>query len=363
MPNLLVAPDKFRGTISAVGAAAAMSAGGSAAGWSVRQVPLSDGGEGLLDVLERLGGERRYVDVEGPLGKPVTAEWLLAGTVAVLEMARASGLLLAGGPPGNDVLSATTRGTGALLVDAARALAAHQPTAPPSGGRPSSMEIDGTSGRPTIVLGLGGSATTDGGRGALDVIEEAGGLGDVDLVGACDVDVGFVEAATRFGPQKGADPDQVRVLEQRLEGLADRYERDYGIDVRAVPGAGAAGGLGAAVVVLGGTLRSGYEVVAELVGLSELLATSQAVVTGEGSLDATSFMGKVVGSVLRDASSLGVPALVVAGQVTDEAAEAARLSGARVVSLTERFGKRRSMNETASCIREVVEEELGALAR
>ena len=133
----------------------------------------------------------------------------------------------------------------------------------------------------TIVVGLGGSATTDGGAGALEVIEAAGGLGDVELVGACDVDVGFVEAATRFGPQKGAGPDQIAELEARLESMARRYEDTYGVDVRSVEGAGAAGGFGGAIVALGGRLRSGYEVVADLLGLAELMRESRLVVTGE----------------------------------------------------------------------------------
>ena len=340
--TVLVAPDKFRGTVTAREAAESMARGVSSRGWAVRQLPLSDGGEGLLDALSPLGGERSTVEVEGPLGEPVAAEWLRVGEVAVVEMAQASGLQLAGGAAGNDPLGATTRGTGQLIVAAARSVAA---------------------GPGTVVVGLGGSATTDGGRGALAVVEEAGGLGGVDLVGAYDVDVGFLEAAPRFGPQKGAAPAQVAELGRRLEQLAGRYVERYGIDVRTVAGAGAAGGLGGAIAVLGGRLRSGYEVVAELLDLDRVLRSSQAVVTGEGAFDATSLLGKVVGSVLRDASAAGVPVVIVAGQVIEEAAAVAAAAGASVVSLTERFGAARALGDTARCIQVAAAEGLDALAR
>ncbi len=346
MATVLVAPDKFRGTATAAQAAGAMARGASALGWSARQIPLADGGEGLLEALGSLGGRRRTVEVDGPSGRPVVAEWLEIGDVAIVEMAQASGLLLAGGAAGNDPLGATTRGTGQLIVAAARSLAGQD-----AGG----------AGPGTVVVGLGGSATTDGGWGALVAVEEAGGLGDVALVGACDVEVAFTEAAPRFGPQKGADPAQVIELGARLEKLADRYHHRYGIDVRAVAGTGAAGGLGGAIAVLGGRLRSGYDVVTELVGFGPALASSQAVVTGEGAFDATSLLGKVVGSVLRDACAVGVPVMIVAGRVTDEAAGSAIGAGATVVSLTERYGPERATGDTMACIEQAVAEGLGAL--
>ena len=345
-PAVLVAPDKFRGTVTAAEAAEAMARGAGSLGWSVRQMPLADGGEGLLEALGPRAGAPHTVEVEGPLGRPVVAEWVQSGRVAVVEMAQASGLLLAGGAVGNDPLGASTRGTGQLIVAAARSVAAE-----PSGG----------SERATVVVGLGGSATTDGGWGALSAVEEAGGLGDVALVGACDVDVGFVDAAPRFGPQKGADPAQVDELATRLEQLAGRYLDRYGVDVRAVPGAGAAGGLGGAIVVLGGRLRSGYEVVAELLGFREALAASRVVLTGEGAFDATSLLGKVVGSVLDDAGTAGVPVLIVAGRVTAEAAEAATAAGATVISLVERYGRERALGDTARCIEAATVEGLSTL--
>ena len=346
MPTALIAPDKFRGTATARQAAEAMARGASALGWSAHQIPLADGGEGMLDALGSLGGRRRTVEVDGPSGRPVAAAWLEIGDVAVVEMAQASGLLLAGGATGNDPLGATTRGTGQLIVAAARALA--------EGGT-------GREGPGTVVVGLGGSATTDGGWGALSAVEEAGGLGDVALVGACDVEVAFAEAAPRFGPQKGADPAQVIELGARLEELADRYHHRYGIDVRAIPGTGAAGGLGGAIAVLGGRMRSGYDVVTELLAFGPALASSQAVVTGEGAFDATSLLGKVVGSVLRDAHAAEVPVMIVAGRVSDNAAATATGAGATVVSLTERFGRERATEDTLACLEQAVAEGLDDL--
>jgi glycerate 2-kinase len=358
-PVLLAAPDKFRGTASAQQVSGAMAKGAGALGWSVCQMPLSDGGEGLLDVLAGRGGTLQTVVVTGPGGAPTEAAWLRMGGMAVVEMARASGLMLAGGAKKNDAVAATSRGTGELIVAAARNLSHQGRRSPPD--PEAAIDLDsGGRGTPTIVVGLGGSATTDGGLGALEAIEEAGGLGGVQLVGACDVEVGFIDAARRFAPQKGADRAQVAALEVRLDELASRYQRQFGIDVRTVTGAGAAGGFGGAIVALGGTLRSGYQVVTELLGFDQVLRTSQVVVTGEGAFDATSLLGKVVGSVLADASESGVPALVIAGRVEQEASEVARAAGARVVSLSERFGEKRARADTERCIEESVAEHLGA---
>ena len=361
MPTLLAAPDKFRGTVTAQQVAASISRAASPLGWSVRQLPLADGGEGLLDVLVGLGGALESVEVEGPLGDPVDAVWLRKGDLAVVEMAQASGLALVGGAAGNDAVRATTRGTGQLLLAAARGLSQGRSSAP--GRPPEGPEREDRGTAATVVVGLGGSATTDGGLGALEVIEAAGGLGPVALVGACDVGVGFVEAASRFGPQKGATPAQVVELEARLEATAEQYEDRYGIDVRSIDGAGAAGGLGGAIVALGGRLRSGYEVVTEVLGFRDLLEHSQLVVTGEGALDATSLMGKVVGSVLADASEADVPVLVVAGRASPETVAEVEGSGATVVSLSERFGAERALADTARCIEQAVVEYLAGGGR
>ncbi len=286
--------------------------------------------------------------VTGPLGPPVTAAWLRGPDRCVIEMAQASGLALAGGPSGNRPMEATTRGTGQLLVAAARALSAAGSTSGPDRSPP------------VIIVGLGGSATTDGGLGALEVVEDAVGLGQVELVAACDVEVGFLDAARVFAPQKGATPEQVSELTERLDRLADQYEERFGVDVRDLPGAGAAGGLGGAVVALGGRLEPGYRVVAELVGLGRVLQQADLVITGEGALDATSFTGKVVGGVLGDASAIGVPVLVIVGRATADAVDLAGGSGARVISLTDRFGEARAHRDTVGCMEEAVTRALEA---
>jgi glycerate kinase len=348
-PALLAVPDKFRGTASAGQVCGAIARGAASQGWTARHVPLSDGGEGFLDTFGELGGRRETTEVEGPLGEPVPATWLLAGSLAVIEMAQASGLVLAGGAEGNDVMRASTRGTGELIVAAARAVSAG-PGA-------------------TVVVGLGGSATTDGGLGALTAVQAAGGLdglggvGGVTLIGACDVDIGFVEAAAEFAPQKGATEAQVAELGARLSALADRYRRDLGIDVRNVPGAGAAGGMGGAIVALGGRLRSGYQVVRELLHLDAVMGGSSLVVTGEGALDAMSFRGKVVGSVLADAAGLGVPALVVVGRATPDGWREAERHAGHVVSLVDRFGEDRALADTETCVEQAVGEYLDSSHR
>ncbi len=326
MPVLVAAPDKFRGTATAIEVATAMAGGAAAVGWEAEVVPLADGGEGLLDVCARFFPDLHRTTVCGPLGVPVAAAWRSRARTAVVESARASGLVLAGGPTANDPRAATSRGTGELLVAAARAVGA--------GG--------------TVVVGLGGSASTDGGLGALEAVEAAGGLGGATVLAACDVDVAFAEAV-HFAPQKGAGPGEVAELADRLARVAERYEGRYGVDVRALAGAGAAGGLGGALAVLGAELRSGYELVAEVVGLPAALAGADAVATGEGALDGSSFAGKVVGGVLAGAGSSGVPVLVVAGRVDPAAGARARAAGAAVVSLVERYGAARATGDTAAC--------------
>jgi glycerate kinase len=333
----VLAPDKFRGTADARQVAAAMAGAAAGLGWDVTALPMSDGGEGLLDACAGTCPTEVVTRVSGPDGVPVAARWRVGDGTAVVESSQASGLTLAGGPAGNDPVAATSRGTGELLVAAARRVG-------PGG---------------TVVVGLGGSATTDGGLGALEAVESAGGLAGARLVGACDVGVTFVEAARMFGPQKGADPDQVVLLTERLEELADRYADRYGVDVRALPGAGAAGGLGGALAALGGTLESGYGLVRDLVGLDRALRGADRVVTGEGALDATSFRGKVVGGVVTDARRAGIATLVVAGRCTDEGAARARDAGCDVASLVDRFGPERAETEAGPCIARVTADWLG----
>jgi glycerate 2-kinase len=322
MPSVVAAPDKFRGTATASEVAAAIAVAAGEAGWTCDEAPVADGGEGLLDALEaHLHGTRRRLAVTGPLGRRVEAEWLLAGRTAVVEMARASGLLLAGGPEGNDPMTATTRGTGELIAAAVAA------------------------GARRVIVGLGGSATTDGGRGALEVLQPAR-LAGVELVVACDVTTAFTDAAREFGPQKGASPGQVALLTRRLERLADDYRR-AGVDVTALPGAGAAGGLAGGLATLGGSLTNGFELVAELIDLRDRVGRAQLVVTGEGRVDEWSFRGKAVGGVVEIADDAGVEVLVVAGSVNGE-------PPLPVDSLVDRFGPDRAMADAAGCVADVV---------
>ena len=337
MSRVLLVPDKFRGTADAAQVAGGMAGAATDLGWAVTALPMSDGGDGLLDACAAHCPETASVEVTGPDGRPVLAEWRIGTGTAVVESARASGLALAGGGERNDPMAATSRGTGELVVAASRRLG-------PGG---------------TVIVGLGGSACTDGGLGAVQAIEEAGGLGGVALVVACDVDVPFADAAPLFAPQKGARPDQVAALSDRLDRLADHYRARYGLDVTGLPGAGAGGGLGGGLAVLGGELRWGYGLVGELVGLGAAMAGADRVVTGEGTLDATSFSGKVVGGVVADVSHCGLSTLVVAGQCTADGEARARAAGCDVVSLTERFGPTAATTDTVACIRIVTAQWLG----
>ncbi len=337
---VLAAPDAFKGSLSAAAVADAVAEAALARGWQCDRCPLSDGGEGFGAVVggpAGLGGTPRTAMVDDALGRPVPARWWLAGEVAVVESAEAGGLARLGGAGANDPVAATSRGTGQLLVAAARA------------------------GARRIVVGVGGSASTDGGAGALAAVRAAGGLGPVAVQVACDVDVGFTAAARVFAPQKGADPHQVADLERRLQRLADDYRRQ-GVDVTALPGAGAAGGLAGGLAVLGAELRSGADVVADLVDLDRRVSRADLVVSGEGRVDATTWQGKVVDAVVRRAAAARRPVLVVAGQVAAEAAVPARRvlpPSLQLVSLSDTFGARRSHDDPAACIRTVVAERLG----
>lgn len=282
---VLCCPDKFRGSLTAREAADAFADGVERTGRRAVGLPLADGGEGTLDVLCPEVADRQTLRVTGPLGEPVEAEWGMRGDTAVIEMARASGLALASGD--NDPLRATTVGTGELLRAA----------------------LD--SGVRRVIVAVGGSATTDGGLGALEALDFD--LRGADVVVACDVTTPFVDAARVFGPQKGADAAGVAELERRLERLADRYHDERGIDVRDLPGAGAAGGLAGGLAAYGASLVPGAALTADVVGLRDALRDASLVLTGEGRVDATSFAGKVVGHVLGEAGALGVPVAIVAG--------------------------------------------------
>ena len=328
---MLSAPDKWRGTASAPEVAQAVGRVARRLGWTADAAPLSDGGEGFVDAF---GGANRSTRVSGPVVGAVEAGWRLDGRDAYIEMARASGLQLAGGESRNDALRATTRGTGELM---ATALAA---------------------GARRIVVGLGGSASTDGGLGCFEMVQTDPRLSGVELVAACDVMVPFARAL-EFAGQKGASEAETRLLERRLERVAQIYDAEAGVDVRGVAGAGAAGGLGGALAALGAQLLPGVEVVAEAIGLEDRLAAADLIVTGEGLMDAHSFEGKVVGWVLEQAVAAGVPALVVVGDREADATPPDSPGGsASVVSLVERFGSEEARSNTLGCIETVIEEHL-----
>jgi glycerate 2-kinase len=312
--RLLAAPDKFRGTLSAREAAAALATGAARAGWTADELPLADGGEGTLDVL---GGWNRRTLVTGPLDEPVDAGWRLEedGT-ALIEAALACGLTLAGGPEENDPLGATSRGVGELVA-----------TAIAEGAR-------------RVVVCVGGVASTDGGLGAREVLPTRLPL---PLEVACDVDARLLDAADVFAPQKGATPEQVRTLRERLAQL----------DVPDLPGSGAAGGLAGGLAAIGARLLPGFDLVADRLGLDEALADADLVATGEGLLDATSFTGKVVGRVLERARRAGIDTVVVAGDVAPGAPIDA-------LSLVARYGPERALAEPAKCLAELVEDTLAA---
>ncbi|HEX3688270.1 MAG TPA: glycerate kinase [Solirubrobacteraceae bacterium] len=287
MPEtVLVAPDSFKGTFSATEVAAAIGRGLQQAGRPVDLCPVADGGEGTLDALAAgLGAERRQAGVTDPLGRAIEAEFGLAGDVALVDTAAASGLSLVA-EADRDAFAASTAGTGELI---AAALA--------QGAR-------------TVYLGVGGSATTDGGAGAIKALQRAGGLNGVQLVVLCDVRTPFEDAARVFGPQKGADPDDVKRLTARLHAIARRCERDP----RGVPMTGAAGGLsGGLWSVFGAQLVPGAAFVLDEVGFDARMRAARAVITGEGRLDMQSLVGKVVSEVATRARQSGVPCHAVVG--------------------------------------------------
>jgi glycerate kinase len=291
---------------------------------------VADGGEGTLDAL---GGANRTSTVTGPLGDDVEARWRLHRGTAVIEMAAASGLLLAGGAEQNDAMAASTTGTGELI----------------------DMALD--AGAKRIIVCLGGSATTDGGLGAVRAIHAPHRLRGVDLLVACDVRTRFVDAAAVFGPQKGASPAQVRLLTGRLERTAQIYAQEHGVDVRTIDGSGAAGGLAGGLLALGGRLLPGFDLVADELDLHDAIAAADVVVTGEGFLDEQSFDGKVVGGVQDLAVAAATPVGAVVGDVAPEVAE--RIEH---VALAAEYGVQRAMGEPMWCIEHAAATLLARLA-
>lgn len=290
--TVLVAPDSFKGTMTAVQVADAIARGLESAGVPVDRCPVGDGGEGTLAALTpAFDCALREVEVSGPLGRPVRAVYGLgqAGRdrpVAVIETAAASGLgLVADGE--RDAVAASTYGTGELIAAAVGA------------------------GARLIYLGVGGSATTDGGSGAIEAIQAAGGLGEARLVVLCDVRTRFVDAARVFGPQKGASPEQVRSLALGLDRMAERLPRDP----REVPMTGAAGGLsGGLWAAFDAELAPGAAFVLDALRFDERMRDARAVVTGEGKLDEQSLAGKLVSEIATRARQGGVPCHAIVGR-------------------------------------------------
>jgi glycerate kinase len=308
MPRVVACPDSLKGVLTAAEAAAALAAGLREAGADADELPLADGGEGTAAALHAaLGGEWRGAVVPDPIGRPVDAQFLLlpAG-VAVVEVAAAIGLPLLQ-PHERDPLRASSEGVGELLLAAAAA------------------------GARDILVTLGGSATVDGGAGIRRVLAFSPLPPDVRLRAACDVRnplLGPRGAARAFGPQKGATPEQVEELERRLAALPEL--RPYA----ELPGAGAAGGLGAAFAALGAELVPGARLVLETVGFAERVAGAALAVTGEGRVDATSLEGKVPSAVVSECVAATVPCVVFGGLVDPEGHALLDLGASDVVALS-----------------------------
>ena len=296
----------MRGTLSASDFARAIQSGALRGGASCVALPLSDGGEGFAEVFS---GRRIEARVEGPLGEAVHTSFVMDGSTAIIEMASAAGQALLLDPRDDDPLKASTRGVGQLLLAA----------------------------RDAVVL-------------------DGGGLGTIELLGATDVATPFVAAAPVFAPQKGATPDQVLALTERLELLATKWSKETGLDLRHLPRSGAAGGLGGGLAVLGARLVSGFDLVAEEQHLDEALFTADLVVTGEGQLDATTLEGKTVSSLLKRATD-GQRVLVIAGRIEGSMAHSLdpldRLE-LTLFDLSESFGPEAARAQSEALITEVV---------
>ena len=289
MPPVVVSPDSFKGTLGAAEVAEAIAAGLEEVGRRADRCPVADGGEGTLEVLrEALGGAVLEADAHDPLGRSLRARFALLGDgrTALVEAAAASGLgLLA--ERERDPEAASTAGTGELIAAALAADARE------------------------VLVAAGGSATTDGGAGAIAALREAGGPGEARLTVLCDVRTTFERAAAVYGPQKGADPAAVRRLARRLDELA----RDLPRDPRGMPMGGAAGGLsGGLWAAFGAHLVSGAAYVLDAVGFDARMLGARAVVTGEGRLDEQTLAGKAAGEVAVRCRQHGVPCHAIVGR-------------------------------------------------
>lgn len=293
--RIVVASDSYKGCLSSRQVADAVAR--ALPDDEVLCVPVADGGEGTVEALvDCLGGSYEHATVSDPLGRPIAARYGIAGDMAIIECASACGLSLLA-PEERDPLSATTRGLGELILDAVE------------------------KGCRRFLIGLGGSATNDGGMGMIECpgfIEKTRGC---HFTIACDVDTPYVGpegASSVFGPQKGASPEDVELLEKRLCGYAERIFAETSVDVRSMPGAGAAGGLGGAFAAyLGAELKRGVDMVLDALDFDSLLDGADLVITGEGCSDFQTVKGKLPYGVLMRANRAGVPVLLMSGAVRD----------------------------------------------
>jgi glycerate kinase len=288
MGRFLVAPDSFKGTFDAAAVAEAIAAGIEAGGGEADRCPVADGGEGTMAVLlEALGGERRSAPVHDPLRRPLGASFGLLGDgeTAIVEVAQASGLPLLAAEE-RDPERADTFGSGELI---AAAIAA---------------------GAKQVLVAAGGSATTDGGRGAIEALQEAGALGAVPVDVLCDVQTPYEDAARVFAPQKGADPAAVEGLTDRLNALAAELPRDP----RGLPMSGCAGGLSGGLWAHDAQLLPGAAFVLDALDFDARLARVDAVVSGEGRFDSQSLEGKVVGAIACRCAAAGKPLYLIVGE-------------------------------------------------
>ncbi len=347
--KVVIAPDSFKGSLGATEVAKAISGAirGLHPEWETVEVPVADGGEGTVEaVLAAVPGRRVSTKVTSPLGTDVTAEFAVIGegTIAVVEMAQASGLTLVPERQRNPLLT-TSFGTGQLVRRAIE------------------------EGCTRILIGIGGSATVDGGAGMAaalgvrfldaegkDIPPGGGGLSQlhrIDVSGRIDISalritalsdvtnplLGDNGAVKVFAPQKGATPEMLDILEHNLTHFARVIQRDLGLEVAEIPGAGAAGGLGAGIAsFLDGDIESGVDTIIELVGLREKIRGADLVITGEGKLDWQSGKGKAPLGVATVASELGVPAIAICGSLGEGAARVVEENFLAVVSLAEIAG-------------------------
>jgi glycerate kinase len=332
--RILIAMDKFRGTASALELCDTVSDAVLELGHVPDVQPMSDGGEGFREAFE---GDHFNVNVSGPLGESVCAGITLrvtdTGTIAIIESADAVGRQYLVEPTGNEALAASSAGVGELILAA--------------------VDL----GASTVLVGLGGSATSDGGLGCYEVLREREGL-SVTLIGATDVTARF-SGARRYARQKGVREEDLGLVDEGLEKIRRRYLAETGVDVETIDRTGAAGGIPGALAALGGSLVDGLEAVANAVELRTRIGRADLVITGEGRFDAGSLEGKVTAGLAAMINS-ATPLLLVCGSVESFAVDELtnQFDNVRTVSLTDRVGDEEATQHVLGALRRVVLEEL-----